>query len=125
VRDGRQCGRVLYSVAGELAPAWHKLTQSIDAHRLGLPLPRANYAVYPLADLTSTLKPPEERVSYDEAMAALSDEARAKVDALFAEPISTGHDLQCVANQSAAANSRAEDMSDLSGRMVWGHMVAA
>ncbi len=57
-------------------------------------------------------------------MAALSDEARAKVDALFAEPISTGHDLQCVAEPCASANNRAEDLSKPSGRMVWGHMVA-
>ncbi|BEJ17067.1 hypothetical protein CspHIS471_0604680 [Cutaneotrichosporon sp. HIS471] len=97
-------------VMGASAGGYATLSLSIDAHRLGLPLPKANYAVYPLADLTSTLKRPSERVTHAQALALLSDEDRVKVDALFAEPITTRHDRM------------KEDPADLSGRMVWGHM---
>lgn len=59
-------------------------------------------------------------------MAGLSGEEKVKVDALFAEPISTGHDLQYVAQfrLRPAANNREEDAGNPSGRMVWGQMVA-
>lgn len=42
------------------------------------------------------MKRPEEQVTYDQAMSAITGRNREKVDALFAETVSTAHDLQYV-----------------------------